>query len=115
MKIKVETLLLMMFLLAKLCYYMCYDCPIFQAYISCPYGIQNVGLGMITLGVVQSIFSVVFGKLNQYIGHIAIFTFGKCTIKRDLHMFKNVWQIYTALIQIFFFIVFSICRNKVAI
>ncbi|XP_060601850.1 protein unc-93 homolog A-like isoform X2 [Ruditapes philippinarum] len=47
-----------------------------SAYISCPYGIQNVGFGMITLGVSQSIFSVVFGKLNQYIGHIAIFTFG---------------------------------------
>jgi hypothetical protein len=88
MKIKVETLL--MFLFAKLCYYVCYACAIFQAYISCPYGIQNVGLVLITLGVSQSIFSVVFGKINQYIGHIAIFSFGKCTIKTDLHMFKNV-------------------------
>ncbi|XP_060607469.1 protein unc-93 homolog A-like isoform X1 [Ruditapes philippinarum] len=47
-----------------------------SAYISCPYGIQNVGFVMITLGVSQSIFSVVYGKINQYIGHIAIFTFG---------------------------------------
>ncbi|XP_060601876.1 protein unc-93 homolog A-like [Ruditapes philippinarum] len=50
-----------------------------SAYISCPYGIQNVGFVMITLGVSQSIFSVVYGKINQYIGHIAIFTFGSMT------------------------------------
>ncbi|XP_053402238.1 protein unc-93 homolog A-like [Mercenaria mercenaria] len=47
-----------------------------SAYISCPYGIEKVGFVMITYGVSQSLFSVLFGKLNQYTGHVAIYIFG---------------------------------------
>ncbi|KAL4235144.1 Protein unc-93 A [Mactra antiquata] len=47
-----------------------------QAYISCPYGIKNVGFVMVVFGICLSIFSAVFGKLTQYTGHMVLYVLG---------------------------------------
>lgn len=51
-----------------------------QAYISCPFGIKNVGFVMVTFGVCLSLFSFVFGKLTQYTGHMAIYFLGELSV-----------------------------------
>ncbi|XP_053402243.1 protein unc-93 homolog A-like isoform X2 [Mercenaria mercenaria] len=62
-----------------------------SAYTSCPYGIHNVGLVMITFGVSQSLCSAVFGKLNQYTGHIAVYTFGSI-IQLSCYITLLLWK-----------------------
>ncbi|XP_045192103.2 protein unc-93 homolog A-like [Mercenaria mercenaria] len=62
-----------------------------SAYTSCPYGIHNVGLVMISYGVSQSLFSAVYGKLNQYTGHIAIYTFGS-VIQLSCYITLLLWN-----------------------
>ncbi|KAL4235033.1 unc-93 A [Mactra antiquata] len=44
-----------------------------RSYISCTIGIWNVGFVMMCYGVVDSIFSVIFGRLVRYVGHIPFF------------------------------------------
>ncbi|KAL4235141.1 Protein unc-93 A [Mactra antiquata] len=46
-----------------------------QAYVSCSYGVKNVGFAMVAYGIAQSVGSIIFGKLNQYLGHLAIYIF----------------------------------------
>ncbi|XP_066452234.1 protein unc-93 homolog A-like isoform X2 [Eleutherodactylus coqui] len=44
-----------------------------KAYVTCALGIHFVGYVMICFGATNSIFSMVFGKLSQYTGRIALF------------------------------------------
>ncbi|KAL4235137.1 Protein unc-93 A [Mactra antiquata] len=61
-----------------------------QAYVSCPYGVKNVGFALVVYGISQSIGSVVLGKLNQYTGHLAIFIFG-CIVQIVMHLTLLLW------------------------
>ncbi|KAL4235140.1 Ion channel regulatory protein UNC-93 [Mactra antiquata] len=61
-----------------------------QAYVSCSYGVKNVGLAMIVYGIFQSAGSIIFGKLNQYTGHLAIYIFG-CLVQATLHIILLHW------------------------
>lgn len=47
-----------------------------QAYVSCSLGIHNVGFVMITFGLADAVFSMVFGSIIKVVGRIPIFVFG---------------------------------------
>ncbi|KAL4235139.1 hypothetical protein ACF0H5_006777 [Mactra antiquata] len=61
-----------------------------QAYVSCSYGIKDVGFAMIAFGIAQSAGSIIFGKLNQYTGHMVIYIFG-CMIQTGLYITMLYW------------------------
>lgn len=48
----------------------------FQAYVSCSLGIHNVGFVMITFGLADAVFSMIFGVVIKAVGRIPIFLFG---------------------------------------
>ena len=54
----------------------------FQSFITCSIGIWNVGFIMICYGVVDSLCSVIFGRLVQYCGHIPFFILGRLSYIR---------------------------------
>ncbi|XP_059470338.1 UNC93-like protein [Neocloeon triangulifer] len=47
-----------------------------QSFVTCAYGVQNVGYVMICFGVCDAVFSLVFGELIKIVGRIPIFTLG---------------------------------------
>lgn len=47
-----------------------------QAYVSCALGIPYVGFIMITFGLADAVFSMVFGAVIKYVGRIPIFILG---------------------------------------
>ncbi|KAL4235143.1 Ion channel regulatory protein UNC-93 [Mactra antiquata] len=61
-----------------------------QAYVSCSYGVKNVGFSMVVYGIFQSAGSILFGKLNQYTGHLVIYIFG-CMVQIGLHLTMLIW------------------------
>jgi hypothetical protein len=49
-----------------------------QAYITCGWGVHNVGYVMITYGVCDAVFSMGFGAVIKFCGRIPLFVFGAC-------------------------------------
>ena len=47
-----------------------------QGYITCAWGVQNVGYVLITYGVVDAICSASFGGFIKYVGRVPIFLAG---------------------------------------
>ena len=47
-----------------------------QGYVSCAWGVSNVGYVLITYGVVDAICSATFGNFIQYVGRVPIFLGG---------------------------------------
>ena len=47
-----------------------------QAYVTCGWGVHNVGYVMITYGVCDAVFSMGFGYIIKIVGRIPIFIFG---------------------------------------
>ena len=50
---------------------------LFQSFVSCTLGIENIGYVMICYGVVDAICSFTFGRLVQFVGHIPFFVLGR--------------------------------------
>ena len=48
----------------------------FQGYVSCAWGVSNVGYVLITYGVVDAICSATFGSFIKYVGRVPIFMGG---------------------------------------
>lgn len=48
----------------------------FQAYVSCAYGVHNIGYVMICFGVVNAVCSVVFGSIMKFIGRSPLMMLG---------------------------------------
>lgn len=49
-----------------------------QAYVSCSWGIHRVGFVMITFGMADAAFSIVFGAVIRKLGRLVIFLLGAC-------------------------------------
>lgn len=49
---------------------------IFQSYVTCAYGVQNVGYVMICFGACDAVFSYLFGEMIKLVGRVPIFTLG---------------------------------------
>ncbi|XP_069810380.1 protein unc-93 homolog A-like isoform X2 [Dendropsophus ebraccatus] len=56
-----------------------------KAYVTCALGIHFVGYVMICFGAINSIFSMVFGKISQYTGRIGLFMLGFYGVLFDDH------------------------------
>ena len=59
-----------------------------QSYTTCALGIQFVGYVMICFSAVNALCSVLYGKLAQYTGRIALFALGRWTVDAVL---GQVW------------------------
>lgn len=62
-----------------------------QAYVSCSLGIHNVGFVMITFGLTDAIFSMVFGSIIKVVGRIPIFVFG-AIVNAAIIMVLYLWK-----------------------
>ena len=49
----------------------------FQSFIACALGIENIGYVMICYGVTDAICSLSFGRLVQFVGHMPFFALGR--------------------------------------
>ncbi|EEC13648.1 potassium channel, putative [Ixodes scapularis] len=61
------------------------------AYVSCSLGIHNVGFVMITFGLTDAIFSMVFGSIIKVVGRIPIFVFG-AMVNAAIIMLLYLWK-----------------------
>ncbi len=64
---------------------------LFQAYISCAYGVENVGFVLITYGVCDAVFSMAFGSVISYVGRVPIFLLG-AAINYALILLFFLWE-----------------------
>lgn len=49
---------------------------LFQGYVSCAWGVHNLGYVLITYGVVDAFCSATFGSFIKYVGRVPIFLSG---------------------------------------
>jgi len=54
----------------------CHHCLLFQAYVTCALGIHYVGYAMICFSAVNSLCSLLFGKISQFTGRKLLFALG---------------------------------------
>lgn len=75
----------------------------FQSYITCTLGIEFVGYNMITLGMTNSIFSVLIGHVARHVAREAIIGVGTI-LHLGLMVFLLVWIPDLNLMPVFFVI-----------
>ena len=49
---------------------------VFQGYVSCAWGVRNVGYVLIAYGLIDACFSATFGNFIKYVGRVPIFIGG---------------------------------------